>query len=126
MAATWAARAAWWSWLVSPFPPFAFRGGFPPRPRPAARLFEFGGELEPPECVVPHPLERGGHRAERLPSRAVIAEAAVGARAQETRVRQRLELQRHGAEGDVRHRAPDCARALLLVPDEAQDLLTSR
>src|SRR5437763_1537908 len=83
-----------------------------PRTRTPTRAFQLRRQLQPPQRVVPHPLEHCGDGAERVAARAVEALLLVGARVDQPRARERAELQRHGAEGDIRHRAMDGAGAI--------------
>src|SRR6266540_4859912 len=89
----------------------AFRGQTPaslsPRLRAAARLLQFGHELQLPQRVVPHPFEHRADGPERLTTRLVEAVLFVGARVDESRLRECSQLQGHGAKCDVWHRPGD-------------------
>ena len=94
-----------------------------PGTRAAPGLAQLGVQLEPPERGVPDALQLLPDRAERVAPGAVVAEPALGADRHQPGVGQRLELQRHRAEGDVGHRRVDVPGAALLVPHQPQDLL---
>ena len=52
--------------------------------------------------------------------------AAVGPRFDEASARKGAQLQRDGAEGDIRHAAMDGARRELVAPHQAKDLAPAR
>jgi hypothetical protein len=83
-------------------------------------------QLESPERGVPDALQLLTDGAERVPSGAVEAEPAVRPDRDQPGIGQRFQLERHGAEGDVRHRRMDVAGTPLLVPDQPQDFLPAR
>ena len=92
-----------------------------PGTRSAARLLEFGGELQPREGIVPEVLKHRADGPERMTTRAIIPVASVCARRDESRRGQCGELLRDGAEGDVGHGAVDRTGAHFLPPHHAQD-----
>src|SRR5688572_4565756 len=98
-------------------------GSLAPRTRTTARMFEFSGVLEPPQRVAPHPLEQLAEGAERVAAGPVEAVAARDADLHEPGALQRSQLLRDGAEGHVRHRAVDLARAAFPIPHQPQNLL---
>ena len=61
----------------------------------------------------------------RLPRTTVLRRDYV-TRLDEAGARQSTQLQRHGAEGDVRHAAMNVARCQLVAPHHAQDLAPAR
>jgi hypothetical protein len=52
--------------------------------------------------------------------------AMLAARVEQPGLGQRAKVQRHRAEGHVRHRTGDVACRALVLPDEAEDLAASR
>src|SRR5207237_4547393 len=108
-----------------PLRALSFHDAFPgaaPRPRSAPGLLELRVELQPPERIFPHALERGGDGTERRAPRAVEAVFVVAAALDETGFAERAQLQRHGAEGDVGHRGMNVPGGQLAAPYEPQDL----
>src|SRR5262245_18471556 len=101
----------------------ALPGGLATQPRPAAGLFQLGGQLEPPQGIVPHAPQHRTHRPECLATRTSKAKAARCPGVHQSRVLQRPELQRHRAERDVVERLVNGAGRTLLVPYQSKDLL---
>ena len=65
-------------------------------------------------------------RSEGLAAGAVEAVAPFAADVDEAGLDERAELQRDGAERDVRHRGVDVAGRALVAPDQAQDFAPAR
>lgn len=86
-------------------------------------MFELRLQLQPPERVIPHPLERGPDGAERVAPGAIEPVPVLAPLLDEPGPCERLELKRDGAERHVRHRGMDVARRPFLPPHEAEDLL---
>jgi hypothetical protein len=83
-------------------------------------------QLQPPQRVVPHPLERVGDVAEPIAIRAVPAFASFRADLHGARLDERAQLERDRAERYVRHGVGDRARLHFAVPDQAKDLAATR
>ena len=83
-------------------------------------------QLQPPQRVVPHALERRADRTERSRRARVEAVPVLAADVDESGLGQRAELQRDGAERHVRHGGVDVAGGELAVPHQAQDLAAAR
>src|SRR6478672_8519515 len=98
----------------------------PSGPGPAARLFQFRLQLQPPQRVVPHPFERASDRSERTATCAVQPTLTIAAALDQSRVAERAQLQRDGAERDVGHRRMNVPCCTFLIPDQAKDLAPSR
>ncbi|HEY7194144.1 MAG TPA: hypothetical protein VH439_10430, partial [Gemmatimonadales bacterium] len=63
------------------------------RPRTASRRFELGFQLQAPQRVVPHALERGTQGAQSLAARAVVAVLVLATTVHEARRAERAQLQ---------------------------------
>jgi hypothetical protein len=72
-------------------------------------MFQFRLELQPPQGVLPHAFQRLADRPQRVAPGAVEAMAVLAAAVDESRLRERLQLERHGAERDVTHRGVNLA-----------------
>jgi hypothetical protein len=90
--------------------------------RSTTTLFELGAKLEVPERIAPHRFERWGKWRDGVPPHRVYAELAIVPRLDEPRLDEHPELQRHGAERHVAHRAVDGAGGSLAVPQKPEDL----
>ena len=89
-------------------------------------MFELGVELEPPQRITPHPFENLPYGPELIGTRAIKALAAVGAHIDESGFGQRAQVQRDGAECDIRHGGGNGAGLQLLVPHQTEDFAAAR
>ena len=86
-------------------------------------MFQFRLELQPPQRVLPHVFQRRADRPQRVAPGAIKAMPVLAAAFDESRSRERLQLERHGPERDVTQCGVDLAGRPFVLPDQAKDLL---